>query len=95
MTKAQLIAVLTARHPHLAPADVEVSAKQMLRQLSEAMMRGERIEVRGFGSFALHYRAPRMARNPKTGAAVASPGKHVPHFKPSKALRNGVNVFGI
>ncbi len=62
-----------------------------LEQMSGSLSTGERIEIRGFGSFSLHYRAPRMGRNPKTGDAVALPGKHVPHFKPGKSLRDRVN----
>ena len=56
-----------------------------------ALASGERIEIRGFGSFSLHYRPPRRGRNPKTGDSVALPGKHVPHFKPGKELREKVS----
>ena len=76
---------------HLAHLDVELGVKSVLEQMSGSLAAGERIEIRGFGSFSLHYRAPRMGRNPKTGEAVALPGKHVPHFKPGKALRERVN----
>ncbi len=65
--------------------------KSLLEQMSHALSNGERIEIRGFGSFSLHYRPPRMGRNPKTGTAVALPGKYVPHFKPGKELRERVN----
>jgi integration host factor subunit beta len=82
MTKSELIEALARRQTHLAFGDVELAVKNVIEQMSQALSTGERIEVRGFGSFALHYRPPRMGRNPKTGDAVALPGKHVPHFKP-------------
>jgi len=91
MTKSELIDRLAVIHPHLAHLDVELSVKSILEQMSSSLSSGERIEIRGFGSFSLHYRAPRMGRNPKTGEAVALPGKHVPHFKPGKSLRERVN----
>jgi len=91
MTKSELIEALAARQNHLAFNDVELSVKSVMEQMSHALVNGERIEIRGFGSFSLHYRPPRMGRNPKTGSAVALPGKHVPHFKPGKELRERVN----
>ena len=91
MTKSELIEALAASHSHLAFNDVEMSVKSVMEQMSHALANGERIEIRGFGSFSLHYRPPRMGRNPKTGTAVALPGKHVPHFKPGKELRERVN----
>lgn len=91
MTKSELITILAQRQSHLAPGDVELAVKSLLEQMSEALANGERIEVRGFGSFSLHYRPARIGRNPKTGEAVALPGKHVPHFKPGKELRERVN----
>ncbi|HEX8776821.1 MAG TPA: integration host factor subunit beta [Rhodanobacter sp.] len=91
MTKSELIEALARRQTHLAFADVELAVKSVVEQMSQALSQGERIEVRGFGSFALHYRPPRMGRNPKTGESVALPGKHVPHFKPGKELRERVN----
>ncbi|OZB60755.1 MAG: integration host factor subunit beta [Lysobacterales bacterium 14-68-21] len=92
MTKSELIEALAKRQQHLAFGDVELAVKSVIEQMSHALANGERIEVRGFGSFALHYRPPRMGRNPKTGEAVALPGKHVPHFKPGKELRERVNL---
>ncbi|MGN2249944.1 integration host factor subunit beta [Frateuria edaphi] len=92
MTKSELIEALARRQTHLAFSDVELAVKSVIEQMSHALAQGERIEVRGFGSFALHYRPPRMGRNPKTGDAVALPGKHVPHFKPGKELRERVNL---
>ncbi len=91
MTKSELIEALAKRQTHLAFADVEMAVKSVIEQMSEALAQGERIEVRGFGSFALHFRPSRVGRNPKTGEAVALPGKHVPHFKPGKELRERVN----
>lgn len=91
MTKSELIELLAERQSHLSQADVELAVRCVIEQLSKALADGERIEIRGFGSFSLHYRPPRMGRNPKTGEAVALPGKHVPHFKPGKELRERVN----
>lgn len=91
MTKSELIDRLAEIQQHLSHSDVELGVKSIIEQMSAALSNGERIEIRGFGSFSLHYRAPRMGRNPKTGEAVALPGKHVPHFKPGKALRERVN----
>lgn len=91
MTKSELIEQLAEQQAHLSQADVELAVKSILEQLSRALAAGERIEIRGFGSFCLHHRPPRMGRNPKTGEAVALPGKHVPHFKPGKELRERVN----
>ena len=94
MTRAELIAKLTAdqSHRHLSPADVEVAVKLLLAQMSLELAQRGRVEVRGFGSFSVHYRPARMGRNPRTGAEVQLPGKHAPHFKPGKALRERVNA---
>jgi integration host factor subunit beta len=91
MTKSELIEVIAKEQSHLAYRDVELAIKCMIEQMSQALASGDRIEIRGFGSFSLHYRPPRMGRNPKTGEAVALAGKHVPHFKPGKELRERVN----
>ncbi len=91
MTKSELIELLAHNQSHLAQKDVELAVKSLIEQMSHSLANGERIEIRGFGSFSLHYRPPRMGRNPKTGAAVALPGKYVPHFKPGKELRERVN----
>src|ERR1700735_1258190 len=91
MTKSELIEIISAKQKHLPAKDVELAVKQLLEIMSQALSTGERIEIRGFGSFSLHFRPPRMGRNPKTGSAVALPGKHVPHFKPGKELRERVN----
>lgn len=92
MTKSELIEILAAEQSHLAYKDVELAVRCILEQMSNALASGERIEIRGFGSFSLHYRPPRIGRNPKTGESVALAGKHVPHFKPGKELRDRVNL---
>ncbi|GAB3734115.1 integration host factor subunit beta [Luteimonas pelagia] len=91
MTKSELIERLAQRQAHLKSEDVDLSVKALLEMMGGALANGERIEIRGFGSFSLHYRPPRLGRNPKTGEAVALPGKHVPHFKPGKELRERVS----
>lgn len=91
MTKSDLIEKLSDLYPHLATKDVESAVKEILEQMSAKLESGERIEIRGFGSFSLHYRAPRQGRNPKTGEKVELNGKYVPHFKPGKELRERVN----
>ena len=92
MTRSELIARLAA-HPHFAQLtakDAELSVKAILDALSEALAKGNRIEIRGFGSFALNYRPPRNGRNPMTGETVPVPAKKVPHFTPGKELRERV-----
>ena len=90
MTKSELIELIAAKQKHLPAKDVELAVKQMLEIMSDALAQGHRIEIRGFGSFSLHFRPPRQGRNPKTGETVALAGKHVPHFKPGKELRERV-----
>lgn len=92
MTKSELIEAISARQQQLSLKDVELAVKTVLEHMSEALAVGERIEIRGFGSFSLHYREPRRGRNPKTGDAVELTGKYVPHFKPGKELRERVNL---
>ncbi|MGC3980247.1 MAG: integration host factor subunit beta [Steroidobacteraceae bacterium] len=92
MTKSELIELLAAKQKHLPTKDVELAVKQVLEIMGDALAEGERIEIRGFGSFSLHYRPARQGRNPKTGDAVALSGKHVPHFKPGKELRERVDA---
>jgi integration host factor subunit beta len=92
MTKSELIEILARRQAHLKADDVDLAVKSLLDMMGGALAGGERIEVRGFGSFSLHYRPPRTGRNPKTGDAVALPGKHVPHFKAGKELRERVSA---
>lgn len=91
MTKSELIDIIARKQRHLPTKDVELAVKHILEVMSGSLSDGERIEIRGFGSFSLHFRPPRMGRNPKTGEAVALSGKHVPHFKPGKNLRERVN----
>ena len=88
MTKSELIDTLANKQGHLVLKDVELAVKCILEQMSQALSTGDRIEIRGFGSFSLHYRPPRIGRNPKTGDSVLLAAKHVPHFKPGKELRN-------
>ena len=91
MTKSELIEAIAREQGHLAYRDVELAVKCILDEMSAALAAGQRIEVRGFGSFSAHYRPPRIGRNPKTGEAVSLPSKYVPHFKPGKELRERVN----
>ena len=91
MTKAQLIARIAHRQPLLAGRDVDLAVNVMLEHMTTCLAEGGRIEVRGFGSFSLHFRRARAARNPKTGTAVFVPARHAPHFKPAKALRERVD----
>jgi integration host factor subunit beta len=91
MTKSELIELIAAKQSHLPAKDVELAVKQILEIMSDSLAQGQRIEIRGFGSFSLHFRPPRQGRNPKTGETVALAGKYVPHFKPGKDLRERVN----
>ena len=91
MTKSELIEQLAEQHPQLSAKDVENSVKEILEQMADSLSESLRIEIRGFGSFSLHFRAPRVGRNPKTGDTVELLGKYVPHFKPGKELRDRVN----
>ncbi len=91
MTKSELIEELAEKLTHLPPKDVELSVKMVLDQMAEVLSSNDRIEIRGFGSFSLHYRPARMGRNPKTGEQVELVAKYVPHFKPGKSLRERVN----
>ena len=90
MTRLDLIKVLSKKQKYLAAKDVEVAVKSLINILSDSLSSGERVEIRGFGSFNLQYHEPRSGRNPQTGESVKIPGKHVPHFKPSKELKKRV-----
>jgi integration host factor subunit beta len=92
MTKSELIERIVLKQPQLSAKDVELAVKTILEQMAQTLATGERIEIRGFGSFSLHYRAPRHGRNPKTGDSVELEGKYVPHFKPGKEMRDRVNL---
>ncbi len=91
MTKSELIAQLASRHPQLLATDAELAVKTILDAVSKSLAAGDRVEIRGFGSFSLNYRPPRLGRNPKTGEKVAVPEKYVPHFKAGKELRERVD----
>ena len=91
MTKSELIDRLAAQFPQLVAKDAELAVKMILDAMAESLAKGERIEIRGFGSFGLNYRPPRTGRNPKSGERVQVPEKHVPHFKAGKELRERVD----
>ena len=92
LTKSELIDRIAAKQAQLSHKDVELAVKTMVEEMSQALSTGGRIEIRGFGSFSLHYRGSRTGRNPKTGVSVDLTGKYVPHFKPGKELRERVNA---
>ncbi|AZY50845.1 integration host factor subunit beta [Bordetella avium] len=94
MTKSELIAALSARYPQLAARDTDLAVKTVLDAMTQALASGQRIEIRGFGSFSLSQRSPRVGRNPKSGEQVLVPGKQVPHFKAGKELRERVDLAG-
>ncbi len=91
MTKSELIERIAERQDQLSAKDIELAVKLVIEYMSQSLATGERIEIRGFGSFSLHYRESRTGRNPKTGERVLLTGKYVPHFKPGKELRDRVN----
>ncbi|MCP5208838.1 MAG: integration host factor subunit beta [Hahellaceae bacterium] len=91
MTKSELVEIIAAKQTQLNIKDVELAVKTVIEHMSQALSQGNRIEIRGFGSFSLHFRAPRTGRNPKTGDSVSLEAKYVPHFKPGKELRDQVN----
>ena len=92
MIRSELVTALAERQPHLLRHDVKLIVNCLLKQMAEAIARGERIEIRGFGSFDLHHRAPRVARNPRTGETVNSPAKTAVHFKPGKDMKDRGNA---
>lgn len=91
MNKSDLIENLTRKLNHFSRDDIEQSVKNILELMSQSLSNGERIELRGFGSFTLHHRPARIGRNPKTGEAIPLPARFIPHFKPSVELRKRVN----
>ena len=91
MKKSDLIESMAKSQPHLIFDDVELAVNRLLECMSRSLSSGERIEIRGFGSFNLHFRSPRIARNPKSGDAVALSGKYITHFKPGKKLKRRVD----
>ena len=92
MTKSELIELIASQQDQLPTRDVELAVRMILEKMTQSLAANHRIEIRGFGSFSLHYREPRMGRNPKTGDAVELSGKYVPHFKPGKELRERVDI---
>ena len=90
MTRSELIVALASRFPSLVAKDAEIAVKAILDAIGGALARGDRVEIRGFGSFGLNYRPPRTGRNPKNGELVNVPGRHVPHFKAGKEMRERV-----
>ena len=92
MVKSELVRALNEKLPELQLSDVDSAVTCLLKQMADALIQDERIEIRGFGSFSLRHRLPRIARNPKTGEAVNSPKKVVIHFKPGKEMKDRVNA---
>jgi integration host factor subunit beta len=92
MTRSDLVEELAGRFSQLTHRDAEYAVKTILDALSEALVRGHRIEIRGFGSFSVTRRPPRLGRNPRSGESVQIPEKRVAHFKPGKALREAVDL---
>ena len=91
MTRSELISRLASHFPQLTQQDATDSVIAILEAIADTLATGNRVEIRGFGSFSLHRRPPRMGRNPKTGESVTLEGKYVPHFKPGKEMRDRVN----
>ncbi|MBB5688158.1 integration host factor subunit beta [Roseomonas alkaliterrae] len=91
MTKSELIAHLAGANPHLRLPDIELIVATIFNEITEALARGDRVELRGFGAFSTKTRDPRTGRNPRTGEAVAVTAKSVPYFKPGKELRERIN----
>ncbi len=94
MTRSELVTALAQRFPQLVQQDADLAVKEILTAISASLVEGGRTEIRGFGSFELNYRQPRLGRNPKTGEKVAVAGKFVPHFKAGKELRELVQNAG-
>lgn len=92
MTRSELIEAMARRFPQLVKADAELAVAEILGAVGSALCSGGRVEIRGFGSFNLNYRPPRIGRNPKTGETVSVPAKWTPHFKAGKELRDRLNV---
>jgi len=91
MTRSELIQRLAEQFPQLTLKDIDLTIRTLLDEMSKSLAKGNRAEIRGFGSFTLNYRPPRKGRNPKSGASVSIPAKYVPHFKPGKELRERVD----
>lgn len=95
MTRSELVETISSRFPQLQHRDAGLAVTVILEAITDSVMRGERSEIRGFGSFSLTYRKPRIGRNPKTGERVDVPAKWSPHFKPGLELRQRVDVLGL
>ncbi|MGR9014612.1 MAG: integration host factor subunit beta [Gammaproteobacteria bacterium] len=93
MTKSELVDVLAKKHPHLERKDVELAVACMIEQMSKALMANDRIEIRGFGSFSLHYRLSYTGRDPRSGKKLNLPARYYPYFKPGKELRQRVDLL--
>lgn len=93
MNKSELFERITEKKTYIQAKIIECIVKDILEYMSLSLEKGSRIEIRGFGSFSLHYRFARVGRNPKTGEKVNLNGKYVPHFKPGKQLRERTNCF--
>lgn len=87
MTRSELVEALATRFPQLVAADAEIAVNHILGAIKQTLVQGRRVEIRGFGSFSLNYRPPRVGRNPKTGEKVSVPGRYSPHFRAGKELR--------
>lgn len=94
MTRSELIAEIAAAHPQLLLRDVELIVNTIFEQLSQALERGDRVELRGFGAFTVKKRDARAGRNPRTGESVAVEEKSVPFFRAGKELRERINASG-
>jgi integration host factor subunit beta len=92
MTRSDLVEALAEKFPQLTQRDADMAVKTVLDAMSESLIKGHRIEIRGFGSFTVNRRPPRLGRNPRSGESVAIPEKRVPHFKPGKSLREAVDA---
>lgn len=92
MTRSELIDSIAQRFPQLLKADADFAVAEILRAIGQTLIEGHRVEIRGFGTFVLNYRPPRVGRNPKTGEKVDVPGKYSPHFKAGKELRERVET---
>jgi integration host factor subunit beta len=92
MTRSDLVEALAEKFPQLTQRDADMAVKTVLDAMSESLIKGHRIEIRGFGSFTVNRRPPRLGRNPRSGESVAIPEKRVPHFKPGKGLREAVDA---
>ena len=93
LTKSDLIDKLSQKQRNLSPEDVETAIKELIKMMSNSLATGERIEIRGFGSFSLHYRPQRSGRNPKSGESVNISEKYIPRFRPGKEMRDRVNIL--